>query len=505
MRASDLVTKGSSFSAGRPTQGASSPFGEMMHDPFKEKAERDAARRAGKAAPLKAAAPAIPAATAVDHFAPKRAKAVAAAPLKSAEPAPAPVERDTTADPKPDTNERVLSNGAPLKMVPSNRVAALPFTRTDAIARQQKPAARASSLVLVSGAASGAALATMADAPADEIDKPVEAPPAPDEAPSVTPAAEPAAPAPVAPEPVAPEPAPVVSEPAATPAPAAPVVAETTAAPAVAKTVKLGGGSGGGGGRGPGGGERGGGEAVGAREKIFDQDDLVSVLLVIGMLLIALLMFFQSKTSKSPTDDRLVSPQMAANVAVTPAPPPPDPFGNAPGDLTPKSPLPEAAPAPAIEAPVEVQQTPPTPAPAPTVAQPVIPACAPGRMVRAYFCTAKSELTPAAREALDREVTAWKACAAGRELVVTGYADTRGDGAYNTWLGGLRATTVSAILRDAGLTVSETTGVGELPGLDDGKNCANQRRVDVMLKDGTPIPPSKACAPPEDEAPIVCP
>jgi outer membrane protein OmpA-like peptidoglycan-associated protein len=89
--------------------------------------------------------------------------------------------------------------------------------------------------------------------------------------------------------------------------------------------------------------------------------------------------------------------------------------------------------------------------------------------------------------------------------VVTGYADTRGPSTYNAWLGGERAKSVSAILRDAGLTVAESTGVGELPGLDDGKNCSNQRRVDVVLKDGTPIPPSTACAPPEDEAPIVCP
>ena len=331
--------------------------------------------------------------------------------------------------------------------------------------------------------ASGAAMrAVQASADIDEVD-----------APAVTPPPEPAS--------------------AETPAP----VASTAAAPAASdplasRIVTGGGGSGDGssGGGSSGGGGSGGDPVAPPRDRIFNQDDLMGVVIVVAMLLIALLLFVQNRFGKMPaSDDTLVSPQM---VASTPPPPPPlpDPFGDAPGDLTPKSPLPEAAPAPvetAPEAPPSTQQTPPAASAAapPTPPAPEVTACAPGRMVRAYFCTAKSELTPAARTALDREVTAWKACAAGRELVVTGYADTRGSSTYNTWLGGQRATWVAAILRDAGLSVAETTGVGELPGLDDGKNCSNQRRVDVMLKGGTPIPPSTACAPPEDEAPIVCP
>jgi outer membrane protein OmpA-like peptidoglycan-associated protein len=126
-------------------------------------------------------------------------------------------------------------------------------------------------------------------------------------------------------------------------------------------------------------------------------------------------------------------------------------------------------------------------------------------VIHAYFCTSRSVLTASARKALDAEISEWRSCIADREVVVRGYADTRGASEINAALGERRAAALAAILRDRGLKVAEVTGVGELGGLDDGQNCANQRRVDIALESEVDkATPSRACAPPEEAVPIAC-
>jgi outer membrane protein OmpA-like peptidoglycan-associated protein len=222
-------------------------------------------------------------------------------------------------------------------------------------------------------------------------------------------------------------------------------------------------------------------------DRSFNQDDLVAVLIVLALLLMLGLYFIRGAgTGAEP--ERLVNTQFAAS-APAPAPPVPlkDPFGDQPLDLTPK-----AAPPPAAD-------VAPAPAPVPAPA----PACAAGHTMRAFFCTDRANLTDASKLALEKELTDWNACFKDRELVVTGYADTRGPNVYNTYLGGERAKVVADFLKSRGIKVAQLTGVGELEGLADNKNCANQRRVDISFA-GENGEPNRSCAPPEDVAALVC-
>jgi hypothetical protein len=123
--------------------------------------------------------------------------------------------------------------------------------------------------------------------------------------------------------------------------------------------------------------------------------------------------------------------------------------------------------------------------------------------VHAYFCTDTSELTPASAEALDKEIAAWGSRMAGKDLLVAGYADTRGEAIYNTWLGGERAKAVVNYLTAKGFRAT-ALAVGELPDLTDNENCANQRRVDVRLAEAAQEPPSRSCAPPPEFAALAC-
>jgi outer membrane protein OmpA-like peptidoglycan-associated protein len=223
-------------------------------------------------------------------------------------------------------------------------------------------------------------------------------------------------------------------------------------------------------------------------DRAFNQDDLVAILIVLALLLMLGLYFIRGDGGGQP--QQLASTVAADPVAqpqAAPAPPAPlkDPFGDQPLDLTPK-----AAP------PAEVAVA-PTPAPAPT------PACAAGHTMRAFFCTDRADLTDNSKLALEKELADWNACFKDRELVVTGYADTRGPNAYNTYLGGERAKVVADFLKSRGIKVAQLTGVGELEGLTDNENCANQRRVDISFagEDGAP---SRSCAPPQDLAALVC-
>jgi outer membrane protein OmpA-like peptidoglycan-associated protein len=270
------------------------------------------------------------------------------------------------------------------------------------------------------------------------------------------------------------------------PAPkAAPADASAGSKPSGSSGSSSGGGSGAGSGDGGGNGRGGSG-----RDRLMNQDDIAGVILAIIALLLLLLLVWP-RGGPPAGEDGLVQTQLAA----VPAPPPepePDPFGHGPVDLRPTSPPPETPVAPAA-----------APAPAPAAELPVA-ACPISRQVRALFCTDTDQLTLAARDALDTEIADWRSCIRDREIVVTGYADTRGPKEYNVDLAARRARSIASILRAEGLSVAETIGFGEVPDIEDNTNCSNQRRVDIGLKEAGVTPPSLDCTPPEDLRRLVC-
>lgn len=289
-----------------------------------------------------------------------------------------------------------------------------------------------------------------------------------------------------------------------------------------------------------GGGGGGGGDAFAIpRERRFTQDDLVGVLL--GAAVIALLLLWMLRPKEGASDSNgLFGAQFATNepVATTQAAPAPaplvDPFGDAPVDLKPTGPIVEALPDPAPEPNVSVAQADPAPAAPPVVAAPPAVATPPAtppaavtatpvpaapapakaaaappiavadRTMNAWFCTSSSGMTKASKAKLEKEMETFKAAFAGKELVVRGYADTRGSTAFNAALGGERANVVADFLRTNGLNVVDARGIGELDGLDDNQNCANQRRVDVFVKGGPGETPSRMCAPEPSVKELVC-
>jgi outer membrane protein OmpA-like peptidoglycan-associated protein len=366
-------------------------------------------------------------AASVDRFGTKPVRAESPAPFEAVVAAPPPPKRAAlhvvASQPEVAANEPIEVKFQDLK-------------REEAWRRK---AARTSSLVLVSGAATAA----------DVIDAPLPAPPAP------------------APKAEAPPPPPLLAE--KTPPPRA-------------------GGGGGGGGA---------GSDEPPRERGFNQDDFVGVML--GAAVVALLLLWLLRGGQQE-DNQIVGVQSAMNepialpaAAPTPAPlPPPDPFGDRAVDLTPKGPIPEAAP--------DTSKAVAEAAPAPAVA----PAPVGDRAMHAWFCTAGSKLTVASRKALEGELEQFAAAFAGKELIVRGYADTRGTSVYNSALGSQRATVVADFLRTKGLNVVDAAGVGELDGLDDNQNCSNQRRVDVFMKGGPGEAPSRACAPEPEVEDLVC-
>ena len=89
-------------------------------------------------------------------------------------------------------------------------------------------------------------------------------------------------------------------------------------------------------------------------------------------------------------------------------------------------------------------------------------------------------------------------------MVVHAFADTRGTSVYNLALSGARARVVADFLRANGMSVVEFEGKGELAGLADDRNCANQRRADIFLKAGSEYRPSAACIPPEEKSAAIC-
>jgi outer membrane protein OmpA-like peptidoglycan-associated protein len=137
-------------------------------------------------------------------------------------------------------------------------------------------------------------------------------------------------------------------------------------------------------------------------------------------------------------------------------------------------------------------------------ATPVLPvSCDPNLVMRTYFCTAQASLTVSARAMIERDLAQLRGCADGREIVVTGYADTRGMAARNAALSEGRAESVASFLRSQGLAVVTVAGAGETAGLEDDRNCAQQRRVDISFKGSAP-PQSLSCSAPAAAAAMTC-
>jgi outer membrane protein OmpA-like peptidoglycan-associated protein len=253
-----------------------------------------------------------------------------------------------------------------------------------------------------------------------------------------------------------------------------------------------------------------GGAAAGAqaatRKRGFNQDDMFGVMFGLAVIAFFLLWLFRGKGAVPPSEDELLTAQSAPSTASAPAPLAlVDPFGNAPVDLRPSGPIVETPPSQQPVVPPAVAATPP---PAPAVTAPPVTAdtgisLADTRM-HVWFCTASSRITKASRTQLTGELARFEDVFAGQQLVVRGYADTRGSTELNADLGQRRAQTVATYLTKKGLSVVDVQGVGELEGLDDNQNCPNQRRVDIWVKGGPAESPSRACVPEEEASALVC-
>lgn len=236
------------------------------------------------------------------------------------------------------------------------------------------------------------------------------------------------------------------------------------------------------------------------KEKVIDRD-----LLVGGALSSLLLLFFGWNLFGGTKGHVAAAPSPEPVLKVASAPKP-DAFPSGePVELRPQTPLPSASPmeeasaqAPPVAPTPEVKVAQAPPAKLPPVAG---SACDRVKMVKAYFCTASSELSPDMRSVLEKQLTDWKACLGGSALVVRGYADTRGQSAYNTALSTARADTLRDLLKSHDVKVAEAEGEGELPGLADNQNCPNQRRVDISIGDAQP---SAECARPKDAPALSC-
>lgn len=414
---------------------------------------------------------------------PAPAKAAAPQPV-APPPAPAPTPVQAPA-PEP---KRAALHVVASQPEPQPTVDEMMFGRDEAIEAEQRQrrAGRSSSFVLVTGGGPAAASSTETlDAPPPVTEKPVAPPPA-------------AAPPP---------------------------------APAEPPSRNGGGGDGGSG--------KGSPASAPVRKRGFSQDDIAGVIFGIAVtifLLLWLLRGGQNEGDSAASDDPLASTQFAASDTGPPAPftPQADPFGEAPVDLKPKGPIPEpraeVAPPPedagaadpsssggafasaqvdpaspptdtAPLLPVE-PNTPGTPPPAASVA-PATPVMLSKLSSNAWFCTGTSELTEQARADLMKGIETFRPHA-GEPLVVHAYADTRGTSLYNLALSGARARVVADFLRAEGLSVIEAEGKGELDGLADNQNCANQRRADIFFESGAELRPSAACLPPPEAATSIC-
>ncbi len=269
-----------------------------------------------------------------------------------------------------------------------------------------------------------------------------------------------------------------------------------------------------------------GGAAAGAKSALskrgFNQDDIFGVVFGIAVLAFMLLWFVRGRGEETPAGDLLATPQSMTGQSLAAMPPPApaprvDPFGDAPVNLKPTGPIPEATPAappaadPQIAGVAPPAATPAPAAPAPVTTSPAVAAAIPPaaipiaeRKMHAWFCTASSRMTKASRTELKGQLATFEDVFAGKELIVHGYADTRGSSELNVDLGARRAQTVADYLTARGLSVVDVQGVGELNGLDDNQNCPNQRRVDVWVKGGPAEAPSRECTPEPEAAALIC-
>jgi outer membrane protein OmpA-like peptidoglycan-associated protein len=247
------------------------------------------------------------------------------------------------------------------------------------------------------------------------------------------------------------------------------------------------------------GGGGGGSGKGGGKDRSFDQDDVAGILIALGLLLLFLWTLMQSlgKTPAQPQAEPAAPTPVAKAL--------PDPFGAGPVEMRPQA-VREAAEAPPVP-PVQVASVAEAPKPAPTPpaqnAAPVVGADAAGSM-HVYFCTSRSSMSDAARDRFLTSIANWKTSAKNGEIVVTGYADTRGTNAFNTQLAENRADYLAGLLREQGLSVVEAVAVGELTDIEDEQNCQNQRRVDISFKADAQPSPSKACAPPPETVALGC-
>lgn len=274
------------------------------------------------------------------------------------------------------------------------------------------------------------------------------------------------------------------------------------------------------GGGGRGGGDGGGKGAAVASRRGFDQDDIAGLIFGLAVIVFLVLWMLRGRGDEQQVAD--VDPLLSTQFAANDTGPPPthtlvDPFGDMPVDLTPKGPIPEAAPAPPeagtagdaqsalVEAapPPAVTTAPPPPVVAAKPATQAATAAITKLSSQAWFCTGSSTLTEVARSNLVRSIEEFKPYAT-EPLVVHAFADTRGTSVYNLALSGSRARVVADFLRTNGLEVVESVGKGELSGIADNQNCANQRRADIFFKAGSELRPSAACLPPEEVLPPVC-
>ena len=262
-----------------------------------------------------------------------------------------------------------------------------------------------------------------------------------------------------------------------------------------------------------------GGATAGAKSALkrrgFNQDDIFGVVFGIAVLAFMLLWFMRGRGEETPAGDLLATPQSLTGQQLAVAPPPApapkvDPFGDAPVNLKPTGPIPAATPGDAQVASAGPPAATPAPA-APLAASPPVVVANPEaaipiaeRKMHAWFCTASSRITKSSRAELKGQMAKFEDVFAGKELVVRGYADTRGSTELNADLGSRRAQTVADYLTSKGLVVVDVQGVGELNGLDDNQNCSNQRRVDVWVKGGPAETPSRLCAPEPDVEALVC-
>ncbi len=453
---------GSTFDPVRPKQDA---FAKKASGSRPDSRKPDALKASGetKVAHAKSAA----AATAA--FAPATPERVAKRAELRVVPAKAQAEAATAAKAQP-------SHKAPVDDLMFGQGETVGADRVEPEARQ-RPAAKSSSLVLVAGGG----IATAASV--DTLDKP----------------------APVQP-----------------PTPKA----ETPAPPLTTPEPPRSGGGGGGSGGGSG--------AVRARRG-FNQDDIAGIALGVVILALLLLWLLRGKDGNEAIagDDPMLSTQFAATDTGPPETFTPlvDPFGDGVVDLKPKGPMPqapaeaappppdapaagaaetaqlEAAPAPAVVAPIPAPARPPAPAavtaPPPVAAAKPTPATLPALTSHAWFCTGSAELTDGARAELLGSIAAFRPHA-GEPLIVHAFADTRGTSVYNLALSGARARVVADFLRANGLVVTEFEGKGELSGLADGRDCANQRRADIFFKAGSEYRPSAACVLPEEKSAAIC-